>query len=168
MIPFRCIPIATASADSFRASGSDDAGNTLIRREPGPDSRCPCRHCLEYGKSGQSMLLGSFNLPRPRGVYWTPSPIFVHAERCGRYERVNHIPEIIQEALISLRAYDAEDLCIYELGCAGDGLAISEPLQRALADCEPRSSTSTRQNLAACSVEWNGAKLPEAIILEQG
>ena len=26
------------------------------------------------------MLLGSYDLPRPLGIYWTPSPIFLHAE----------------------------------------------------------------------------------------
>jgi uncharacterized protein DUF1203 len=138
MTDFRCLPIATEIAERFRATGRDDAGNDLRRREPGPDSRCPCRHCLGYGESGQTMLLGSYNLPRPLGVYWTPSPIFVHAGRCTQYDRVNELPEIVRGALVSVRAYDADDQCLYELGQVSDGAEVDAPLRRALDD--PRTA----------------------------
>ncbi|MBO0710837.1 MAG: DUF1203 domain-containing protein [Acetobacteraceae bacterium] len=134
MPAFRCIPVDTATAERFRASGRDDAGNMLHRREPGADSRCPCRHCLGYADPGEMMLLGSYNLPRPRGVYWTPSPIFLHAGPCPRYEKVNHIPDIVRGALVSVRAYDAADQCIYELGAVSEGVRVDEPLGRALED----------------------------------
>jgi hypothetical protein len=131
---FRCIPIATATAEQFRTTGLDDNGNLLRRRQPASDSRCPCRHCLGYAQDGQSMLLGSYNLLRPRGVYWTPSPIFVHDERCPRYDRVNHIPDIVRGALVSVRAYDSEDQCLYDLGHVSDGTEVDDALLRALAD----------------------------------
>jgi hypothetical protein len=131
---FKCIPISTASAERFRTTGADENGNELRRREPAADSRCPCRHCLAYAQEGQLMLLGSYNLPRPRGVYWTPSPIFVHAEACSRYDRVNHIPDIVRGALVSVRAYDSEDQCLYDLGHVCDGADVDEALLRALSD----------------------------------
>ncbi|MGA9867621.1 MAG: DUF1203 domain-containing protein [Acetobacteraceae bacterium] len=138
MSDFRCIPIATATAERFRASGRDDQDNDLRRRSPGPDSNCPCRHCLQYARAGQVVLLGSYNLPRPTGVYWTPSPIFVHADSCPHYERINDIPEIVRGSLVSVRAYDAEDQCLYDLGQVSEGTVVDVPLRRALDD--PRTA----------------------------
>jgi hypothetical protein len=134
MTDFRCLPIETETAERFRATGRDDRDNELGRRSPGPDSRCPCRYCLRYCQAGQIALLGSYNLPRPQGVYWTPSPIFVHAEVCERYARINHIPEIVRGSLVSIRAYDVDDQCVYELGHVGDGTEVDEALLRALGD----------------------------------
>ena len=85
------------------------------------------------------MLLGSYNLPAPKGIYWTPSPIFVHAEACPLYAEDNAIAQIIGEGtLISIRAYDDADQCLYDLGqvCAGkDARAL---LERAIGD--PRTA----------------------------
>jgi len=134
MPDFRCIAIPTEAAERFRSSGVDDHGNPLRRREPGPDSRCPCRHCLSFAAPGETVLLGSYDLSKPKGVYWTPSPIFVHADSCPRYARTNHIPEIVRGALVSLRAYDAEDQCLYEFGHVSEGTEIDEALQHALND----------------------------------
>jgi hypothetical protein len=134
MTDFRCRPIESETVERFRRTGRDDRDNPLRVRSPGPDSRCPCRNCLRYAENGERVLLGSYNLPRPQGVYWTPSPIFVHADPCEAYDSINQIPEIVRGALVSVRAYDAEDQCLYELGHVGDGTEVDEPLQRALTD----------------------------------
>jgi hypothetical protein len=79
---FRCIAIPTETAARFRATGRDDRGAALhCRTVDGPGF--PCRHCLRLGEPGEEMLLGSYSLPRPAGVYWTPSPIFLHARDCS-------------------------------------------------------------------------------------
>jgi Protein of unknown function (DUF1203) len=134
MTDFRCRPIESETVERFRRTGRDDRDNPLRVRSPGPDSRCPCRNCLRYAENSERVLLGSYNLPRPQGVYWTPSPIFVHADPCEAYDSINQIPEIVRGALVSVRAYDAEDQCLYELGHVGDGTEVDEPLQRALTD----------------------------------
>lgn len=133
---FRCIPIATDIAERFRATGIDDRGNRLRRMTA--DHASPCRVCLRDAAEGEAVLLGSYDLPRPRGVYWTPSPIFVHAAPCTAFDAPDTIPEIVRSRLVSVRAYDAEDLCLYDLGHAGDGDDIDAPLMRALAD--PRTA----------------------------
>ena len=51
---------------------------------------------------------------------------------CERYDGINEIPEIVRGALVSVRAYAAEDQCLYDLGHVGDGTKVDEPLQRAL------------------------------------
>jgi hypothetical protein len=130
-------------------TGTDDAGNQLRRmvaeeRPAEPDGTrangtgAPCRHCLRDAEAGDELLLGSYMLPRPKGIYWTPSPIFVHAGPCEQFAGINEVAPIVRNRLVSVRAYDANDQCIYDLGHAGDGNAIDEPLMRALDD--PRTA----------------------------
>ncbi len=135
MTAFQCLPIDTEIAERFRSTGLDDNGNTLRRMVATPGGNFPCRHCLRSAAAGETVLLGSYNLPRPRGIYWTPSPIFVHADACPRFEAANQVAPIVRlNALVSVRAYDAADQCIYDLGqvCAGE--EVDAPLERALGD----------------------------------
>lgn len=135
---FRCIPIDTESAERFRRTGIDDGGNPIIRRVATGDGE-PCRHCLRLAKAGEAMLLLSWHLPRPLGVYWTPSPIFLHADACPAYDGQDEVPEIVaRNGLVSVRAYDAEGLCLYDLGQVTAGASVDAPLASALAD--PRTT----------------------------
>ncbi len=135
MPQFQCIAIDTATAERFRATGKDDNGNTLRRMAATAEGGFPCRHCLRLGEPGEMMLLGSYNLPRPRGIYWTPSPIFVHERACERFAAKNEIaPTVVANGLVSLRSYDAADQCIYDLGHVGNGHEIDAQLARALDD----------------------------------
>ena len=135
MTKFQCVPIETAIADRFRSTGVDDNGNVLRRMVATQGGNFPCRHCLCSAAPGDTVLLGSYNLPRPRGIYWTPSPIFVHAEACPLFTAANEVAPIVRSnALVSVRAYDGADQCIYDLGqvCAGED--VDGPLGRALGD----------------------------------
>jgi len=81
------------------------------------------------------MLLGSYNLPQPQGVYWTPSPIFVHAHDCPAFDVADAMAPIVDaNSLVSLRSYDAAGLCLYDLGVVVMGDAAEAPLRRALDD----------------------------------
>ena len=72
---------------------------------------------------------------RPLGIYWTPSPIFVHAGPCPRYAGTDELAPIVRaNGLVSVRAYDAADQCIYELGQVCEGEAAGAPLALALRD----------------------------------
>lgn len=139
MTAFRCVPIETGIADRFRRSGRDDAGNVLRHIVAQRDGGYPCRHCLQLTRPGEDVLLGSYNLPQPRGIYWTPSPIFVHAAACPRFDAVSEIAPIVRaNPLVSVRAYDAEDQCVYDLGQVCEGMEVDRPLRRALDD--PRTA----------------------------
>lgn len=163
---FRCIPIPTEIGERWRRTGVDDAGNTLRRmtdqpRPPEPDggrlngTGSPCRHCLCDARPGDELLLGSFELPRPKGIYWTPSPIFVHAHDCDAFAGDNEVAPIVRNRLVSVRAYDRDDQCLYDLGHAGDGNEIDEPLLRALDD--PRTKFvnihTAKPGCMLCAVE---------------
>jgi hypothetical protein len=128
----------TEDAARFRTTGRDDRGNALIRRVvDGPGF--PCRHCLQLGEPGEEMLLGSWDLPRPTGVYWTPSPIFLHARDCARFEAADTIaPTVLANGIVSVRSYDAAQLCLYDLGQVCAGPDVEAPLMRALADPRTR------------------------------
>jgi hypothetical protein len=135
MSRFACIAIDPAIAARFRATGLDDRGEPVRRMIAPADGAYPCRVCLRYARGGEEVLLGSYHLPKPQSVYWTPSPIFVHAEACEPYEDRGEIPEIVrQNALVSVRAYDAEGMCLYDLGQVSDGGTVEAPLARAMAD----------------------------------
>jgi hypothetical protein len=145
MPDFKCIAIPSNVAERWRNTGVDDSANRLrhivdMSRPAEPDgtrvngSGSPCRHCLRDASAGDELLLGSYELPRPRGIYWTPSPIFVHAAPCEHFAEINTIAPIVRNRLVSVRAYDQDDQCIYDLGHAGDGNEIDEPLIRALQD----------------------------------
>lgn len=135
---FRCIAMPTEDAARFRDTGRDDRGNALIRRTvDGPGF--PCRHCLGLGEPGEEMLLGSWDLPRPTGVYWTPSPVFLHAHDCTRFAAEDRIaPTVLANGIVSVRSYDADQLCLYDLGHVCEGKDVAPPLLRALADPRTR------------------------------
>ena len=133
MSGFRCVAISTETAERFRRTGMDDNGNVL-RRVRAVGGSAPCRHCLREAAEGEEMLLGSYNLVGPVGIYWTPSPIFVHAAACARYEGEGEVAEVVRGRLVSVRSYDAQDQCIYDLGVAVEGRDVDPFLARAVAD----------------------------------
>jgi hypothetical protein len=139
MTQFQCIAIDTETAARFRRTGLDDNGNAVRRMVVTEGGAFPCRHCLRLGKPGETMLLGSYNLPRPRGIYWTPSPIFLHEADCPRAEEPNEVAPIVRvNGLVSVRAYDDADQCLYDLGQVCAGADVDAPLDRALTD--PRTA----------------------------
>jgi hypothetical protein len=138
MTAFRCVAIPSETAARWRVTGRDDRSQVLQRRvADGPGF--PCRHCLQLGEEGDAMLLGSYHLPHPQGIYWTPSPIFLHARDCTRFAAANEIaPIVLANASISVRSYDAEEMCLYDLGAVSEGKDVAPVLMRALADARTR------------------------------
>ena len=124
----------TAAAARFRATGHDDRGGVVHRRRvDGPGF--PCRHCLRLGRPGETMLLGSWDLPLPQGPYWTPSPVFLHAHDCDAALIEEELPETVRvNAIVSLRHYDAEGMCLYDLGVVVPGEAAEAALRARIGD----------------------------------
>lgn len=133
MAGFRCVPIDTATAERFRATGIDDRGNAFQHRTATAGS-APCRHCLRDAASGEALLLGSYDLPHPQGTYWTTSPIFLHAAPCPRFAVDDTLAPIILGHLVSVRSYDADENCLYDLGKVAEDKDVEVPLRRAVAD----------------------------------
>ena len=133
MTAFRCIPIDHATAERFRRTGRDDHGEPVHPRVA-ERIGSPCRHCLRMARPGDTMLLGSYDLPLPRGVYWTPSPIWVHERDCPQFTAENEIAETVRGSLVSIRSYDADGMCLYDLGHVCAGTEVDHALMRALDD----------------------------------
>ncbi len=152
MAGFRCLPIESATVERFRRTGTDDRGNTVLvmQREAGP-----CRNCLRDAVAGEPLLLGAYDLPAPRGIYWTPSPVFVHAHDCPRFTQADTIAPIIRGRLVSVRSYDAAGMCLYDLGEVCDGDDVETPLFRALADKRAQTVNihTARPGCLLCRVE---------------
>jgi len=152
---FRCVAIETETAARWRASGLDDRGQALHRRiVDGPGF--PCRYCLELGEPGEVMLLGSYALPHPQGVYGAPSPIFLHERACARFEAADEIaPIVLAKGIVSVRSYDAAEMCLYDLGAVSEGPEVAPLLARAVADPRARfiNIHTARPGCLLCRVE---------------
>jgi len=134
---FRCIAMDSAVADRFRRSATDDAGNNIVRWISDKDTGFFCRHCLSQPGKGREMLLANYNVNRPKGVYWSPSPIFVHsdADACPRFVRQNEIPEAIREmSLVGIRSYNKDDRMLYDLTNLTSGKDTPARVEKCLAD----------------------------------
>jgi hypothetical protein len=134
MTRFTCHAMDQAAATRFRADRRDDRGGPVqTRLVDGPGF--PCRHCLRLGQPGETMLLASWDLPLPQGPYWTPSPVFLHADSCPHAALADALPETVTvNSLISLRHYDAAGLCLYDLGIVLPGEAAEAALRERLGD----------------------------------
>ena len=83
------------------------------------------------------MLLANYNVDLPKGVYWSPSPIFVHADAdaCPRFVRQNEIPEAIREmSLVGIRSYNKDDRMLYDLTDVTSGKDTQARVEKCLTD----------------------------------
>lgn len=138
---FRCVAIDTAIADRFRRSRIDDSGNRLIGRTADKDTGFFCRHCLGQPGKGGEVLLGNYHVQKPKGAYWSPSPIFVHADadKCPRFVQESEIPRAVRDlGVVGLRAYDSEDMMLYDLTVLTRGTDVERGIAKCLED--PRTS----------------------------
>lgn len=132
---FRVFAMTTEKADQFRRSRIDDFGNAVRELTAEADTGYFCRHCLGQAGKGRSVLLASYNVEQPRAHYWQPSPIFIHAESCPRFEHDNEIPPAIRAIqLVNARPYDRDDMMLYDLNDTVTGDRLEPLLQRCLAD----------------------------------
>lgn len=131
---FRCVPMDAPAAARFRATHRDDRGGAVhLRPVDGPGF--PCRACLRLGRPGETMLLASWNLPLPQGPYWTPSPVFLHAQDCGGAPVHDALPETVTaNSIVSLRHYDADGMCLYDLGVVVPGEEAEAALRARIDD----------------------------------
>jgi hypothetical protein len=134
MTRFTCHAMDPAAAERFRRTRRDDRGGPVHRRAVnGPGF--PCRHCLRLGQPGEAMLLASWDLPLPQGPYWAPSPIFLHEADCPAARLEDALPETVTvNSLVSLRHYDADGMCLYDLGIVVPGEQAEAALRERIGD----------------------------------
>jgi hypothetical protein len=105
-------PLATDVARRLRTAELDDFGHPILRLVD--DGIYPCRHCLREASAAGGTLLLSYQAPHPRSVYGHPTAIFLCAEDCPRFERPDEPPPIVANRQVSLRAFRADGLMVYD------------------------------------------------------
>jgi hypothetical protein len=104
---FRVVPLSSEIAEEARRKAQAGASDHAIVEVDAPTGY-PCRHCLQWARPGERVILFPFaSIPSGR-PYSESGPIFVHAERCERYATTNRYPENLRRHRV-LRAYDAND-----------------------------------------------------------
>jgi hypothetical protein len=103
---FRIVPLSTDIAEKARRaarSGAADHAVIVVDSATG----YPCRHCLRWAKPGERVILFPYASIPPGHPYYETGPIFVHAERCGRYSAIEEYPADFRNGR-AFRAYDAD------------------------------------------------------------
>jgi hypothetical protein len=101
---FRIIPLATEVAEAARARAREGAPDHEIITTDEAQA-FPCRHCLQWAKVGERVVLFPYaSIPAGR-PYSESGPIFVHEAACARYGRPGEYPAEFRRHRV-LRAYN--------------------------------------------------------------
>ncbi len=77
---------------------------------------------------GERLLLVNYtHVARSTSPYRSCHAVFVSEHAAERYDRVDEVPEVLRRRLISLRAFDAEDMMVDADAMQGDQLADAIP-----------------------------------------
>lgn len=116
MIDFICID--TCEVRRLQNGGMDANGQPPERILSNGEGN-PCRHCFEYIKKGDEMLILAykpFNTVQP---YAEQGPIFLHAKECDQYNGSNTQslpPTLKSNSHYILRGYDENERIVYGTG----------------------------------------------------
>jgi len=87
----------------------------------------PCRISLEDAEPGETLLLLAFDHQPAHSPYRASGPIFVREAARAAADIVDSLPEVLNDRLISVRAYDGEDLMVdAEVIPGSDAIAVTE------------------------------------------
>jgi hypothetical protein len=124
---FRIVPLPTEVAEKARRateSGAEDHAVTTVDSPSG----YPCRHCLRWAQPGEPVILFPYSSIPAGHPYSETGPIFVHAERCERYDATSEYPADFRNGRV-FRAYNANyDMIDAEIANGNDPEAVIEKL----------------------------------------
>ncbi len=113
----------------------------------------PCRVSLAHAEPGEELILLSFEHQAAHSPYRATGPIYVRRVAAMAFDAVNVIPEPVRTRLLSVRAYDAQDLIVEAEVVDGE---VSEPLMAAFFQREEVAYLHVhyaRRGCYACRVE---------------
>ena len=105
---FNVTALDSTAAETYRFELA--SGTRPGRRVTLVESGAPCRHCLRPGATGEEMLLLTHQPFAGDSPYAVPSPIFIHASACARYETPDELPLLLRNGLRGVRSYDADTI----------------------------------------------------------
>ncbi len=118
----------------FGLSDADLAQHHITRYVATEDGGFPCRVTLEDAKPGERLLLLNFRHQPCATPYASEGPIFVSERSAPRGDWIDEIPDQFKARLISLRAYDRNDMMID--ADVIEGKALQPLIERFLANDE--------------------------------
>ena len=92
----------------------------------------PCRVSLEDARAGEELLLLSWEHQAARSPYRSSGPIYVRRNAQRKVLRTGELPAYVTRRLMSVRAYDADDMMID--ASVTEGSRLGEELPRLLGD----------------------------------
>lgn len=113
----------------------------------------PCRVSLTHAAPGEELILISYAHQAARSPYHAAGPVFVRKAAMALYDAVNKVPEPVRVRLLSVRAYDAQDI-IVEAEVV-DGVEVESLIERFLgrADVAYLHIHYARRGCYACHVQ---------------
>lgn len=115
MSSFRAVAIPTEMAETVRSTMKSPKYGFPAHREVAA-GRAPCRHCLELVRlSEEELILFTMDAFHGLDVPPSPGPVYIHAERCNRYQGSGVIPEVYRGRLLTLEAFGAERKLVAEV-----------------------------------------------------
>jgi hypothetical protein len=100
---FRVVALPTEVADAARKAAAESRPDHRVLVVDSPNS-APCRHCLQWAKPGEQVVLFPYDAISPGQPYSERGPIFVHADACSRYTERGY-PDAFRDGRV-FRAYD--------------------------------------------------------------
>ena len=102
---FRIVPLPTETADAARLAVKQGRTDHALITVDLPGSS-PCRHCLRWAEPGERVVLFPYTAIPSGQPYSETGPIFVHADKCQRYNAMNRYPADFRTGRV-FRAYDS-------------------------------------------------------------
>jgi hypothetical protein len=124
---FRVVALETGVAEGARRAAKSGAPDHAVVIADSPRGY-PCRHCLQWAKPGERVILFPYaSIPAGR-PYSESGPIFVHAEPCERYDATHELPPDFRTGRV-MRAYNSEhDMIDAEVVNGSEPEAVIEKL----------------------------------------
>ena len=109
--------ITGLSPEPFKAIFQlDDAGFAArgAQRVFADDSQpgYPCRVSLAHAEPGEELILVSYEHQSARSPYRAAGPVFARKSATQAFNAVNTVPEPVRVRLLSVRAYDRDDMIV--------------------------------------------------------
>ena len=127
-------------ADEARAlqDGGSDANGRVPERAVSNGKGNPCRHCMDFIKEGEDMLIVAhrpFSTVQP---YAEQGPVFLHAKKCDPYVGpADQLPPVLHDSdNYIVRGYDDDERIVYGTGKVTEQEEIVSRARDLLADGE--------------------------------
>ena len=133
MSSFRLVGLAAENFEPFFAMSDAELAALGARRViADAPTGFPCRVSLEDAASGDELLLLPFEHLSTGSPYRASGPVFVRKGARRAVLSVGEIPPYVTRRVMSVRAYDADDLMVDADVC--EGANVRQVLERFVAD----------------------------------